>query len=303
MGKITVLFVLLFLFIRCSHAQTTERTIKVDGETRNFLLHAPPDTVRSGLPLVVVLHGHGGTGKQIMKETGFNDISDREKFIVVYPDGLNKSWNDGRKKSGDSKSNDVKFMEKILDTLKTEFGTDTSRVFFTGMSNGAFMSIVLSYRLNDRILAIAPICANMPVLLGKVYSLSRPVSVMLINGTDDPLVKWDGGKIGFDFQKARGYSLSTEETISIFIRENHCKTKPVHEEIPDINEDDGCFAEKYTYGGGLSGTEVVLIKVVNGGHTVPGGSQYLPKYLVGNTCQDFKASEMIWSFFKSRKGR
>lgn len=303
MKKNFLMVVCLVFFCAFSFAQTQERTFYVDGEKRVFHLHLPSDSLLRNLPLVIVLHGHGGTGKQIMKETGFNEISDKEKFIVAYPDGLNKSWNDGREKKGDSKSNDVKFLSGIIDTLAYEFGVDTSRVFFTGMSNGGFMSIALAYRLNERILAIAPICANMPVLLSRVYGFSKPVSVMLINGTDDPLVKWEGGKIGFDIGKARGYSLSTSETINIFVKENHCRETPVRVEIPDINEDDECYAEKYIFRGGNSGSEVVLVKVINGGHTVPGGSQYLPKAIVGNTCRDFKASEIIWEFFKSRVKR
>ncbi len=303
MKKFFLLLFLQFFFFSLLRAQTYERSFYSGGDKREFLLHLPGENPQTGMPLVIVLHGHGGSGEQIMKETNFNDLSDREKFIVAYPDGLKKSWNDGREKKGDSKSDDVKFLDRLIDTLYSEYGIDTGRVFFTGMSNGGFMSITLAYRLNGRVLAIAPICANMPELLGKVYSLQKPVSVMLINGTDDPLVKWEGGKVGFDFGKARGYSMSTDETIKLFVKENKCSETPVHDEIPDVNEDDNCFAEKYTFRGGLSGAEVVLVKVINGGHTVPGGNQYLPKAVVGNTCMDFKAAEIIWTFFKSRVKR
>jgi polyhydroxybutyrate depolymerase len=136
-----------------------------------------------------------------------------------------------------------------------------------------------------------------------IYTTKFPVSLMLINGTEDPLVKYEGGKIGFKFGKTRGVSISTDETISIFKNLNKCKDKPVIEEIPDAVGEDECYATKYTYSGGVNNTDVVLIKITNGGHTWPGGSQYLPKKIVGNTCKDFKGADVIWEFFKSRKIR
>ncbi len=298
-----IFFFLLMAFCSASFAQTYYRSIYSEGIKRSFVIHVPEKTVESGLPLVIVLHGHGGTGKQIMKSTGFNDISDREKFIAVYPDGIKKNWNDGREKKDDTKYDDVGFISALIDTISGEFKIDTARIFVTGMSNGGFMSIYLAFKLNYRILGVAPICANIPERISPFYEFSKPLSVMLINGTDDPLVRYEGGKVGFGILKNRGYALSTDESVNIFVRENKCSAVPVHAEIQDKNIDDECFAERYTFTGGENNTEVVLIKVVNGGHTIPGGIKNLPKTLVGNTCEDFNAPEMIWSFFKSRTCR
>lgn len=286
-------------------SQTKEEKIIIDGAERTYLLHLPEkDTLKINLPLVFVFHGGGGTGKQIMKETGFNKISNREKFIVVYPNGMNKGWNDGR---GEPKEktiyNDVKFITKLIDTIIKQYQIDTNRIFSTGISNGGFFSFYLAYKLSNKFLAIAPVCANIPNFFKDKYTPGNPVSLMLINGTEDPLVKYEGGKIGFKLGKSRGTSISTDETISIFIKNNKCSDKPKTEEISDINKDDDCYATKYTYTGGIKNTEVILIKITNGGHTWPGGSQYLPKKLIGNVCKDFKGAEVIWEFFKSRKTR
>jgi len=300
--KFIILFLLL-LVSSASYQQTYYRSIYHDGVNRSYIVHVPEGTWETGLPLVIVLHGHGGTGKQIMKSTGFNDISDREKFLAVYPDGIDKNWNDGREKKDDAKYDDAGFISALINSMSDEFKIDTTRIFATGMSNGGFFSIYLAFKLNDRILAVAPICANIPEKISSSFEFAKPVSVMLINGTDDPLVRYEGGKVGFGLLKNRGYSLSTNESVKIFVRENKCSAIPVHTEIPDKNIDDECFAERYTFTGGENNTEVVLVKVVNGGHTIPGGIKNLPKALVGNTCEDFNAPEMIWSFFKSRTCR
>jgi polyhydroxybutyrate depolymerase len=286
-------------------SQTKECDITIDGISRTYLLHLPETgTLIYNLPLVIVLHGHGGTGKQIMKESGFNKLSDRDRFIAVYPDGLNKAWNDGRVKTEKGEmSDDGKFITVLIDTINRQYSIDTNRIFATGMSNGAFFSFYLAYKLSNKFLAIAPVCANIPKNFKDRFTLENPVSLMLINGTEDPLVKYEGGKIGFKWGKSRGKSISTDETISVFRKLDKCNDKPKVEEIPDAAGDDECYATKYTYSGGIKSTDVVLIKITNGGHTWPGGSQYLPKKLVGNTCKDFNGADVIWEFFKSRKNR
>lgn len=303
MKKILILILLSFSIPLFS--QTKECEIYVDGISRTFLLHLPETgTLIYNLPLVIVLHGHGGTGKQIMNESGFNALADRDRFIVVYPDGLKKAWNDGRAIAEKNKlGNDAKFISQLIDTLYKEYHIDTTRVFATGMSNGGFFSFYLAYKLSKKFLAIAPVCANIPKFFKDKYTTDEPVSLMLICGTEDPLVKYDGGKIGFKIGKSRGTSLSTDESISIYIKNNKCTDKPKTEKIPDINKDDDCYATKYTYSGGINNTEVVLIKITGGGHTWPGGHQYLPKKIVGTTCKDFKGADVIWEFFKSRKPR
>lgn len=301
--KIT-LFILLAVSINL-FSQTKDCSITIDGLERTYLLHLPEkSTSVNNLPLLFVFHGGGGTGKQIMKETGFNKISDKEKFIVVYPNGENKGWNDGRDEPKEkTKYDDVNFISRLIDTICRQYNIDTNRIFSTGISNGGFFSFYLAYKMSNKFLAVAPVTANIPKNLKDKYSLENPVSLLLINGTEDPLVKYEGGKIGFRFGKSRGTSISTDETISIFKKLIKCSDKPKIEEIPDKIEDDECYATKYTYTGGINNTDVVLIKIINGGHTWPGGSQYLPKKLIGNTCKDFKAAEVIWDFFKSREIR
>jgi len=299
---------IIFLFIIFSiplFSQTKDCAITIDGLERTYLLHLPEKTASfNNLPLVFVFHGGGGTGKQIMKDSEFNKLSDKEKFIAVYPNGIDKGWNDGRDdKTEKEKYDDVKFISRLIDTLISEYKIDTARIFATGISNGGFFSFQLAYKLSNRFLAIAPVCANIPKVQKNFYKPEYPVSLLLINGTADPLVKYEGGKVGFDFAKARGYSLSTDESVEIFLKNNKITGTPKSEEIPNNNDDDECDAVKYTYTGGANNTEVVLIKIENGGHAWPGGKRHFPKKLVGNLCKDFKAADVIWDFFKSRKAR
>ncbi|MEO8514273.1 MAG: PHB depolymerase family esterase, partial [Ignavibacteria bacterium] len=275
-------------------------TLTVDGLTREYILHLPKNYGTEALPLVMVFHGGGGTAEQIKDHTKFNKLADRENFIVVYPNSVDKNWSDGR--IGDKlpkDRDDVKFISTMLDTLIANYKIRSGRVFATGISNGGFFSFYLANKLSSRILAIAPVAANIPENLKDTWRTDVPISLMLINGTKDPLVRYDGGPVGYkDEEGGRGSSISTDWTIKIWVDNNSCMPGTKTEEIEDT-EDDGCKADMETYYKCGSGTKVVLVKVTGGGHTWPGASQYLPKMLVGTVCKDFNATEMIWSFFKS----
>lgn len=272
----------------------------VDGIQREYILHLPKNYGSESLPLVMVFHGGGGTAEQIKDHVKFNKLADKENFIVVYPNAVDKNWNDGR--IGDKlpmDRDDVKFISMLLDTLTANYKINSKRIFSTGISNGGFFSFYLALKLSSRLLAIAPVTANLPENLKDSWKTDKPISVLLINGTKDPLVKFDGGPVGFkDDETGRGVSLSTSWTIKILTENNSCMPGVKVEEIDD-KEDDDCKAEKETYYKCADGTKVILVTIKGGGHTWPGASQYLPKIIVGKVCKDFSATEMIWEFFKS----
>lgn len=300
-------FVLLWMFVFSVIVSNAQKDINgyldVDHTQREYIIHLPTTYSNDhALPLVLIFHGGGGNDKQMQRYMGMDAIADEENFITVYPQGLNKQWNDGREFKGSiSESNDTDFINQLLDTLEKSYAIDKKRIFATGISNGAFFSIYLSYKLNERLLAVAPVCGTIPQKVYDGFHLSKPVSVLLINGTGDPLVPYNGGTVGGKLLGDRGECSSTEMTIQKYLTEDKTDVKPVTKDLPNTDKLDGCHAIEYTYANGTGNSKVVLIKVINGGHTLPGGTQYLPKFLVGRVCKDFDANEMIWDFFKSCK--
>ena len=270
---------------------------------REYIIHLPVNYKNSErLPLMLVFHGGGGNSKQIQRYMGMDAIADRENFIAVYPNGINKQWNDAREfKESITANDDVQFIDQLLDSMQKNYSIDPGRVFATGISNGGFFSIYLSYKLSQRLLAIAPVCASIPQRIFPDFYPANPVSVLLMNGTNDPLVPYNGGTVGNKMTGDRGQCTATDSTIKRYIAVNGTKETPVIEKLPDNNKRDECTAMKYTYPGGRNDTRVCLVKVENGGHTLPGGSPYLPRMIVGRVCNDFKGNEMIWEFFKSCK--
>lgn len=293
-------------FLLQADEHTVEKTINVGGVERSYLLHIPPSLPRDkAVPLVVVFHGGGGTGAIGERFTRFSELSDRERFIVVYPDALNKNWNDGRAgrkiRSQQENVDDIGFVVAMLDAVGKEYTIDPKRVYATGPSNGGFFSNRVGAELSERFAAIAPVIGGMAPAVAESFHPAEPISVLIIQGTDDPLIAYEGGNVRiFGFGAGnRGKNINSIETLTKWVNHNGCDPKPSTTELPDLDPDDETTVVRSMYHGGRNATEVVFYQIVGGGHTWPGGSQYLPERLIGKVSREIDATEVIWEFFKS----
>jgi polyhydroxybutyrate depolymerase len=286
-------------------AAELQRRVVVVGETsRDYLLYFPDRQPASGrgLPLLIVLHGGSTVADMILHYTHFNEIGERENVAIAYPYGMNRWWNDGRYYDGrgESAADDVGFIRALVDDVAANAAPlDRSRVFATGISNGGFMSLRLACEASDLFAAVAAVSATMPLELGARCRPAKPVSVLVINGTGDPLVPYVGG-FARTGNTLRGAIWSTEHTISFWTRHNGCAAPAVTQVLPDLDPTDGSHVIESDYRG-CAGAPVKLLRVEGGGHTWPGGPQYIPASLLGLTNRDIDASAVIWSFFKGAR--
>lgn len=279
------------------------RKIIFDGLERTYRIHIPPGLSENhSPPLLFVLHGGTGTGEHTERSLtlgGFNTISDENKIIVIYPDGIGRNWNDGRNINDTAHQeniDDVGFLSALIDNLTEEFNADPQRVFFTGISNGAMMSYRLAFDIPEKIAAIAPVAGAIPIDILPENTSGIPVSLCVISGTEDPLVPWEGGKVGTKYNP-RGTVISVPDSVEFWVERNNCDKTPDSEWLPNNNILDLCRVQRDIYKNGDNGTGVVLYKIVRGGHTWPGGNQYYPKIIIGRTCLDIDANVVIWDFF------
>jgi polyhydroxybutyrate depolymerase len=284
---------------------TQEKTIEVGDRHRTYYLHVPANLpVDKPAPLVLVFHGGGGTALGMERYlTHFSDLADREGFLVAYPEGVDKNWNDGRDNPSSTPArknvDDLAFVMAMIDEIGKEHQVDAKRIFSTGISNGAIFSHYLAANHAEKIAAIAPVVGGIADPFYQKFQPAEPVSVLILQGTSDPLVPYDGGKIGIAGMGDRGKVIGTDETVKLWVQRDGCQTEPVEEALPDPESNDGCTIKRFTYGKGQGGTEVVLYKIEGGGHTWPGGPQYFPQFLIGRVCRDVNATQVIWDFFKA----
>lgn len=309
--SILILFVLIgsiFVFSGCikkDNPNTEVRFIIHNDIKRSYRIHIPPSFEKNGKgALLFVLHGGGGTAEGMenyLTNGGFNKLSDENGFIVVYPDGFEKHWNDGRKNVSWSENNekidDVDFFSKLINQIIEEFNLDSNKVFFTGISNGGQMSYRVACELNDKIAGIAPVVSSLSEDLLEICSPKNPISVFIIAGTDDPLVPYEGGEIIL-FNKNYGKVISIPDTVQYWVDNNQISNDPEISYLHDNNPNDGCIVRCEEYTNGINNTKVVFYSIEGGGHTWPGGPQYFSESIVGKVCKDFDANIVIWDFFK-----
>lgn len=269
-------------------------TVTVDGTLRTAYVHVP-DGVAANAPLLLVFHGGGpggaNKGRRMGEFTGFDAVADARGFVVVYPNSVDGNWDDRRVPSevgGDP--TDLAFVGVLVEQIATEHGVDRARVYATGASNGGFFVQRVACEPGARVAGIAPVIAGLPPALRSACA-GNPVPVLAIVGTADPLVPFLGGTVAKD----RGETLSSDDALAVWATRNGCGTGPSSVPLADADPEDGTTSERQTWPGCAAPTERIV--VTGGGHTWPGGVQYLPERWIGPTARDFAASTVIADFF------
>jgi polyhydroxybutyrate depolymerase len=290
-------------------------TLQIDGMERTYDLYIPSDPGTSSHPLIFLLHGHGGSVSQLTGQNGnaaphrvWLEIAEREKLILVIPGGAlspdgNPGWNDCRADAeSNPKTDDVKFLSKLIQTVAGSHAVDRRRIFASGISSGGNMALRLALELSDQIAAVGVVASAMP----KVNACgppAHPVSVLFMNGTADPVLPYDGGEVAKVWGK-RGSVISTEASVRYWITHNQTKTEPDVKQFPARGRGDRGSVTRYLYSGGKGGTEVVLYKIAGGGHTEPSiKEQYSGPFelAVGAQNSDVEMADEIWCFFKDKQ--
>jgi polyhydroxybutyrate depolymerase len=284
------------------------RKLLFGGTERTYWIHIPASRIdMPRAPLLIMLHGGGSTGKANIGLTKgeFNFLSDRDGFLVVYPDGINKHWNDGRTEDvivygkGQKLQDDVGFISALIDSLINTMNVDPDRVYVTGMSNGALMAYRLGCEIPDKLAAIAPVDGSISQSIADTVSPRSSLAVLAINNTKDPLVHWNGGDLTGPFGKRTlGKILSVQQSVNFWVKRDQCVTTPIVTNLPSVDPNGGMRVSREEYTNGDQGTEVVLYAIEGGGHTWPGGVQYAPIAMIGRTSRDIDACQIIWDFFK-----
>ncbi|MEO8395312.1 MAG: PHB depolymerase family esterase, partial [Chloroflexota bacterium] len=251
---------------------------------RDYLLYLPVNYTREQpIPLLLVLHGGSGTAHSMIKLTQgiFNTLADEHNFMVVYPNGFGRQWNDGRfQVRGGRNIDDVGFIRELIDSLASAYAVDTQHVFVTGMSNGGHMAYRLACDLSDKIAGIASVAALMPDNLEQACTPHRPMPVLIIAGTEDTLVPYRGGTVGGQLLR-RGTVASADVTLRFWAKINGCTGEPEVTDLEDRDPRDGTHIRETLYSSCDAPT--VMYTIVGGGHTWPGGLQYLDERIIGKT--------------------
>ncbi len=292
--KIRVVVFLLFLSIAaCTSNQNEiiesptvetglfEMDMTFQDSLRTYFIYIPDSyNVDAPLPLLLTFHGYTSSAKTIMNYSNYNNLADSLGFIAVYPQGTllegTTHWNVGGW-TLESKTDDVAFVDKLIEDLTAEYAIDEDRIYTNGMSNGGYMSFLLACQPNSRFAAMASITGAMTPQTLSACSPQQSVPVLQIHADTDETVPYAGDP---------SWTISIEDIIDFWVTHNGTLTDPEITALPDIDPNDGSTVEKHVYKASASAAPVIHYFVKSGGHDWPGAW--------GNN--DFSASEITWEF-------
>jgi polyhydroxybutyrate depolymerase len=284
MRKSFALFLVALLF-SFANAQIIPGNFVHDSINRVYDLYLPSGfSTTDTLPLLLDFHFLGADGRDEDSLTDFNPIADAERFVVCHPWGFFSDWNVGQNAPYSYGTEDVGFIDELIDRMHTLYHIDLDRVYAVGMGQGGFMVHRLACELSGKIAAIATVGASIADSAAYYCASARPVPAMMINGTADSVVPYYTGLPPFwgpipdlvDFWKTR----------------NNCTGNEILDSLPDVvNEGSWIYTHRWSCD---QSSEVLHYEVRNGGFAWPGATRDLGSG--GNRNMDISASQHIWDF-------
>jgi polyhydroxybutyrate depolymerase len=275
-------------------------TLFSSGFPRRVLLFRPPGVV-DPLPIVLVLHGTGGSADFAADETGWADLAEERRFVVAFPEGLPHDpdspprflsnplrWNDGSTPPDDplhTDTDDVAFLADVIRTQISRGVADPARVYLTGFSNGAGMAFRFAAERGDLLAAVAPVAGYCPVA---VVEASAPVSTLYVVGDADLLIPYAGGPVRLPWGNRVVNRPAVPDTLAKWAGLIGCEPTP-----RVVSSHDGVVESVYP---GLVDFRSVVVSGL--GHHWPGGKGQFNPRIGGPPSNRLNANERLWAFFE-----
>ncbi|MEE4209903.1 MAG: hypothetical protein V2I43_11610 [Parvularcula sp.] len=282
-------------------ASVIEDTTIFGGRERKWLLFEP-DVPATEPWLVLVLPGSQLTAElmRALFAYGLDKRAARDGHFLLYPEGWKLEWNGCRDAPDNEAHNlpvdDVGFLTSLIAEIRAEKGIAAHDVFVIGLSGGGQMAYRLATERPKLFSAAAVLVAQQPEPSNsRCREPQGPVPMLIMNGTADPLIPYEGGIPSFYGLTPAGPVQSMEGTIRHWKGVNGLTGQPEVRRIDHGPDGTSSWAEHRAWEDGTASLHAYIIH--GGGHTVPGGWQYAPAFVVGPVNRDIDAAEVIWSFF------
>jgi polyhydroxybutyrate depolymerase len=282
---------------------TARRVVVQAGDKeRTYLIYVPANLPPQAA-LVIVLHGSGMDGARMRRCTAyeFDCLADRHGFVVLYPDGYRRNWNDCRKHATfpakRENIDDTSFIRALIGRVREEQDVDEKRVYVFGYSNGGHMAFRLAMEEPAEIAAIASVAACLPTPDASSCPQQGPTSrVMMINGTADPINPYQGGIVTLFGFASRGAVMSSVASAQHFAERNGITSPPIRGQLPKDSSYDITSVETLTWQ--TNGKPYCCLCTVRGsGHVIPQQAYRFPR-LLGKTTRLLDAPREAFRFFE-----
>lgn len=265
---------------------------------RRFLLHGA-DQSGPPLPLVVMLHGTGGSAEFAAEETRWPAFANTHHLLVAFPDGLPvdparppsflsnpKRWNDGSDSS--ATPDDVAFLSQVIRHAVQHANADPRRVYLTGFSNGAAMCFRFAAARPTELAAVAPLAGYCHV---SPTSVVPPVPTLYVVGDEDKLIPLNGGPVRVPWGNKVFDRPTVDASLGKWATALGCSPTP---EL--VSETDGVREERFA-----GPVEFAKLTVSGLGHHWPGGKAMFNPRIAGPPSDRVHGCERVWEFFEQHR--
>jgi polyhydroxybutyrate depolymerase len=284
---------------------------------RHFIAVEAEGKPKAKRPLLILLHGHGGSAAVMVGLKSFagyrtqtwTALAERENILILAPDGVKASddkhsWNDCRSDAAtNTTTDDVGFVGALIDTALARFDADPERVYVYGVSHGGAMAYRAGIELAPRLAAIG-VQSGLMAAQNACPPPSHTLSVFIEHGTADEIVPYAGGKAGSWMLHGRGTTLGAEQAASIWRTLAKLPDTAATNRFPHLRSDDPTSATRYVWGSDPAGVQVEFLRIDGGGHIEAAKDDELPwllRKLLGNMNHDVDTAEETWAFFKAKR--
>lgn len=260
-------------------------TVALGG--RSYRIDLPSDPARA--PVILALHGGGGSADQLARSSGMSKAANRVGYAVIYPEGTGRvaTWNGGYCCGAAQRRglDDAAFLDAVVADAARRFGLDGQRLYATGMSNGAIMAQTYAALRPGRLRAVAGVAGTMDTAR---FHIAAPTPLLIIHGTADPMVPYDGGQGRTSLTRTDFASVASVEAAFLAPFAVLARTQRVIDPAAD-----GMRVIERSYSDDAGRMQLRVLTVEGGGHAWPGSRRAQQ----GGETRDITATQEILRLF------
>ncbi|PYC27191.1 polyhydroxybutyrate depolymerase [Aquipseudomonas alcaligenes] len=287
-------------------ATLQQGSLEVGGRQRDYAYYLPAK-LQAKAPLLFVLHGSLQTldDMRTFSAYQFERLADEHGFILVYPQGVERNWNDCRAAADyparQQNVDDVGLIAALIQRFAAQHGADPQRAFLAGYSNGGHLGLRIALERPNLLAGVAAVAASLPTpdnLACRAMAGATPV--LLMNGTRDPINPYNGGRVTLFGFGDRGHVRSSYASTLFFAERAGYAAAEMQRENLWQNGDNPAQRVELDRWQAAERAEVALFAVIGGGHLLPQAGFRAP-HLLGPTLSGFDGPQAIWDFFARQR--
>jgi polyhydroxybutyrate depolymerase len=265
-------------------------TLNYQGQVRNYIAVHPTRASTSGpAPAIFLLHPRDTDIVSMANLALAGRLAANDGAWVFLPEAVDGQWHDDPSPTGSQTDlpDDVGFLSALIDTAVAEDGVDANRIYVAGYSNGGYMAQRIGCELTDKVAGIGVVSAALRVPLAAVCRPTQALSVVLMPGTDDPIIPYNGN----------ASIESAAATVQFWLDNDRCISAPTVTNYAQVAGDTTTVSLSH-YTACTAGSEVRVYTIQNGGHTWP-GSPFTGQNILGATSKTIDATLELWNTLSS----